>query len=440
VSLKQSIYSKLPWTFKNILVTIYNLRFLNTHSAKYQKLKKEYENFFYESDFTIIEEDQNKRFLELIEYAKKNNRNYHRTLKYIEINSINDIYKIPIISKIEFANLPSSISDEKKIVGYTGGSTGVSTKFYLFENDYIERQANLDFFRGMYGYNFKDSIAWFSGKEIITPSDVKKNKFWVKDYLNNITYYSTFHLSEKYILSMIGELNKSNIEYMAGFPSAIYDIAFIWKQRNIPIEINLKAIFPTSEPLDNNKKEFLKDFFGCVVPDQYASSEGAHFIFECPHGSLHYDMHSGIFEIEDNKLLVTSFTTRCMPLIRFDIGDIIELDDSGKICKCGSKMPIVNKIIGRTEDYLYSPERGKVTVSNISNVIKYLKGVRKLQIIQNDNDFSILVKYISDTKLEKELRYELRYRLGEGIKISYKKVDEIEASKNGKFKMIIHES
>lgn len=436
---KQIIYNNLPWFFKNILVTTYNLRFLKTHSKKYYQLIEEYKRWFYEQDFEKIKKDQNDRFLEFIKYSKENNPYYNDKLKDIEVKSIDDIKNLPIISKVEFANMESSKSEEKRIVGYTGGSTGVSTKFYLFEDDYIERQANLDFFRGMYEYKFKDSIAWFSGKEIINLKDIKNNKFWVKDYLNNITYFSTFHLNEKYILSMIEELNNSKIEFMAGFPSAIYDIAYIWKKNNIPIKIKLKAIFPTSEPLDETKKQFLKEFFNCAVPDQYASSEGAHFIYECPHGTLHYDMHSGIFEIVDNRLLVTSFTTKCMPLIRFDIGDMIELDDSCKICKCGSKMPIVNKIIGRTTDYLYSPERGKVTVSNISNVVKYLKGIRKLQIIQNDNDFSILVKYISDVKLEKELEYELKYRLGENIKITYKKVDEIEASKNGKFKMIIHE-
>ena len=292
----------------------------------------------------------------------------------------------------------------------------------------------------MYGYTFKDKIAWFSGKEIITSRDVNKNKFWVKDYINNIIYFSTFHLREEYIIHMINEINNSNIEFMAGFPSAIYDIAYIWKKNNIPINVKLKAIFPTSEPLEIEKKKFLSDFFNCAVPDQYASSEGAHFIYECPHNTLHYDMHSGVFEIENDKLLVTSFTTRCMPLIRFDIGDLIEFDDDNTLCKCGSRMPKVKKIVGRTSDFLYSPDRGKITVSNISNVVKYLKGIRKLQIIQNDNDYSLLVKYISEQELEQKLEYELRYRLGENINISYQRVDEIEASKNGKYKMILHES
>lgn len=437
-SLKQNMYSSMPWFFKNILITIYNLRFLKTHGYRYRSLIDEYKKTFYEESYNSLKQIQNKRFLEFIVYAKKNNSYYKKTFESIDVKSIDDIKKLPIISKIEFSNLPVSSSDEKKIVGYTGGSTGVSTKFFLFEDDYIERQANLDFFRGMYGYKFKDRIAWFSGKEIITDKEVQNHKFWAKDYINNITYFSTFHLTEENIVHMINEINSSGIEFMAGFPSAIYDIAYIWKERNIPIQINLKAIFPTSEPLEEYKKIFLSEFFDCPVPDQYASSEGAPFIYECPHGTLHYDMRSGIFEIEDGKLLVTSFTTRCMPLIRFDIGDMIEVDNSSKPCPCGSKMPAVKQIIGRSTDYLYSPERGKVTVSNISNVVKYLQGIRKLQIIQNDNDYSLIVKYISDVELEKELEYELRYRLGNKIKISYERVDEIKASKNGKFKMIIH--
>jgi len=435
--IKQKIYLNLPWYCKNCLVTVYNLRFFKTHSKKYKNLIEEYKNKFYEQNIDTIYKNQNKRFLHFIQYVKENNPYYSLILN--DIKSIDDIKYIPTLSKIEFANMSTSSSDETKIVGYTGGSTGVSTKYFLFENDYIERQANLDFFRGMYGYVFRDKIAWFSGKEIIGLKDVSKNKFWVKDYINNITYFSTFHLIEEYILLMIEELNNSNIEYIAGFPSAIYDIAYIWKKKKIRKKLKLKAIFPTSEPLEKYKKDFLEEFFNCPVPDQYASSEGAPFIYECPYKSLHYDMNSGIFEIENDKLLVTSFTTRCMPLIRFDIGDQIEFEKHDKLCSCGSKMPLIKKIIGRTTDYIYSPERGKITVSNISNVVKYLTGVRKLQLIQNDTDYSIHVKYISIENLEKELNYELRYRLGDSIEIFYEKVEEIEASKNGKFKMIIHE-
>ena len=60
---------------------------------------------------------------------------------------------------------------------------------------------------------------------------------------------------------------------------------------------------------------------GCEIKDQYASSEGAPFIFECPHGKMHIDITSGVFEVLDEsgndadmgELVVTSFSTRGTP-------------------------------------------------------------------------------------------------------------------------------
>jgi len=427
-SLKQKIYEKVPPIIKNLLITIYNFRLRAWHGKKYRDSLKKYEYMFFEATFEEIKAAQEKRFLDLINFAKENNDYYKEKLAGIEINSIN------IISKIK----------DKLVVNYTGGTTGKSLKSYYTINDMQERQANLDFFRGMFGYKFGSKTAWFSGKNLVSKKDEFKNVFWVRDYINKITYYSTFHMKKDYIDYMIQDMNKIKPEFFVGFPSAIYAIAYRIKRKNIKIDFKLKAIFPTSEPLLDYQKELLIEVFKCPVPDQYASSEGAPFIYECPYGNLHYDMYSGIFEkrypnSELNEVLVTAFSTHSMPLIRYAIGDGVEFDDLEKKCNCGSQMPLIKKIEGRKMTFVYSKERGIVGAGNISNIVKYTPGIEKIQVIQNDKE-NILIKVVTEDsnhkKISSILESEMRDRLGDKINIEFDFVDEIANEKSGKFVMI----
>lgn len=440
---KQKIYNNLPHALKNVLVTIYNLRQRKSHGKEYYEHLKTYEDYFFNKSLEEIKEEQNRKFMKLIKLVREKNEYFREKLEGIEINSIDDLALIPIMTKDDLRkeSIKTKIS-EPILKGNTGGTTGKSLHFGITERNFSERMACLDFFRGMYGYQYGDEIAWFSGKEIITPKEVKQNKFWVRDLKNKVTYYSTFHLKNEYIDSMIQNIRKRKPKYLAGFPSAMYDITVRWKETGIePLQLN--AIFPTSEPLLESHKKFMSDFFNCPVPDQYASSEGAPFIYESPEGHLHYDMLSGIFEIKDGSksgpVLVTSFTTDYMPLIRYDIGDSIEFPEEGEEYKNYSNMPVVKKIEGRSISFVYSEERGKVTNSNISNVIKYLKGVDKFQIIQNkidEIDVYIVYSGYNKQKTLEAINYELEYRLGNKMKFNYHWVDNISPEKNGKFLMV----
>lgn len=442
---KQNIYNFAPVVLKNILVTIYNFRLKAWHGKKYHDSLQQYEYMFFNASYEEIKNVQEERFLELIKFAKKNNKYYQKTLKDIEIDCISDLSKIPILEKksLRDSRIISDI-DDKLVVNYTGGTTGISLKNYYTINDVQERQGNLDFFRGMFGYKFGSKTAWFSGKELITAKDMKKNIFWIKDYFNNITYYSTFHMKKDYVDYMVQDMNKTKPQFFVGFPSAIYAIAYRIKEKNLKMDFQLKAMFTTSEPLLEYQKKLLEEVFNCPIPDQYASSEGAPFIYECPQGNLHYDMYSGIFErrypdSDSNEVLVTAFPTHSMPLIRYAVGDGVEFDDLDKRCTCGSQMPLVKKIEGRKMTFVYSKERGVVGAGNISNIVKYTPGIEKLQVIQNDKK-NILLKVMTSSgdhaKIVSILEKEMRNRLGQSINIKFEFVDEIANEKSGKFLMI----
>jgi len=102
--------------------------------------------------------------------------------------------------------------------------------------------------------------------------------------------YSSFHLTEKNITYYIDSLNDFKPVAIDGFVSSIYEIAFYIKRKKVKLKFQPKVIFPTSETLTEDYRKTIEEVFNCNVRDQYASSEGAPFVWECEYGNLHYDI------------------------------------------------------------------------------------------------------------------------------------------------------
>src|SRR5699024_6009656 len=117
-----------------------------------------------------------------------------------------------------------------------------------------------------------------------------------------------------------------------GFTTVIHRIAKYINDNKIELKFKPIAIFPTAEALTDEMKYDIENAFKCPVRNKYASSEGAPFITENIHGELEINPESGVFEfqhIQDNiyELIVTGFYTTTTPLLRYRIGDSVELYD-----------------------------------------------------------------------------------------------------------------
>src|SRR5690606_9630684 len=232
-----------------------------------------------------------------------------------------------------------------------------------------------------------------------------------------------------------------------GFPSSVYELCSMASARGLMLENTVKAFFPTAETLLPIHREVIGAVFGCKIADQYASSEGAPFILECEYGRLHIHPLTGVFEVVDEDLqpaqegeiLVTSFSTRGTPLIRYRIGDRIKLAPQGETCACGSCFPLVEYIDGRSSDYLWSPENGKVNLGNISNCTKDAPGIICFQAIQ-EKEGSVVVKLVRGREFTEKDRESflqaLVARLGPNMEVTIDYVDEIPREKSGKFRIV----
>ena len=450
----KNLFFKLPNFIQNTILSIYNSYLYSIrYGGVYKQIKKELLST-YTLSFESLKNIQNKRFISFINFAKENSIFYKKLYKNInleDIKSTNEINLLPIVTKEQLrASIKDvyTISKKKGIVSKTGGTTGKSLEVLFTKKDVQIDYAQLDTFRSLYGYKLGKKTAWFSGKTLLNETDIKKNRFWKYDFINKVRYYSTFHIQEAYLKYYLNDLIKYKPLYMVGFPSTMVEIAKFGIKNNIPFPKNvINTIFPTAESLTKDIRGVLSNYFNARIADQYASSEGAPLIFECIKGNLHMDIRSGVFEVldENNKptnegrLVVTSFTTHGTPLIRYDIGDSLKLSKLTH-CDCGSNLPMVESIHGRINDFVFSPETGKINLGNVSNTLKDVYGIKKFQVIQNTKNKLDIKIIIDDTiftkKDEEKFIKNWQERVGSKMKLNLNYVTHIDSEKSGKFRLI----
>jgi phenylacetate-CoA ligase len=443
MSLKESLVRFSPHFIQNLAVTLFNVyQYKIRHGGSYFDFREYYKKVdrFSKDE---LEQEVNIKKSDFLTYVI-NNSEWYREEKLDNLDKAKVLEKEDIINNLDKIK---TINESEGIVSLTGGTTGASMKVIYTKKDMQERFAILDHFRAQHGYTLGKKTAWFSGKNLVTQKDIEKGICSHYDYINKIRFYSTFLINEKNFDVYWKSLNEFQPEFLVGFPSSVFEICQIAKAKGLKYKGKAKVFFPTAETVLAEHRQVISEVLGCKLVDQYASSEGAPFILECTAGHLHIHPLTGTFEVVDHNLepslsgqmLVTSFTTHGTPLIRYQIGDSITLPDSTQQCACGSIFPLVERIEGRTNDYILSPTHGKVNLGNISNSTKDTKGIVCFQLIQDkvDNiEVKLVVNKEFDTVQELHFISALRERIGNTVHLNLNYVDSIEKEKSGKFRIV----
>lgn len=442
------IYNKSPIFLQNIFTSLQGLKnACNRYCGKYKCAMKEFNNLDY-SNFEKLQQYQNERLKEFVEYAFKNSpfyREFYKDIDIAQVKTVEDLKKLPVLQKeVVRQNISSlyTISPKGAQVSNTSGTTGKSMKFLYDKADLQRRMAYLDHFKAQHGFiNKKMRKASFTSSKIV-PQFQKAKIYWRDNIFVNQRIYSGYHCKGENAKYFVENLNKYKPYSIDGYPSAIYELAKYIINNNIRLDFSPIAVFPTAETLLPHYKELIEKAFGCPVRDQYASSEGAPFITECKCGKLHYCMDTGVIEFcNDGEMLVTCFETHGTPLIRYKIGDKAYLSEN-QICDCGNKMPVVDRIDGRTLDFIYNQDKQKVTSVYLSLVSgDFLNSMKLMQFIQNDySSVDVYVETSEDynSEMNKIIVDKLHYTLGDKMDIRIHVVDEIKKDSSGKFRFIIN--
>ena len=299
-------------------------------------------------------------------------------------------------------------------------------------------------------YELGDKVGVIAGSSLM-PTTKSKLTDNIKAFIMNYKKYSSFDLSDKYMGEIVTGLNKFKPKYLRGYATSIYLFSKHIKDKDSNINFQPKGVFTTAEVLFDYQRELIEDVFDCEVFDQYGLNDGGISAYECEmHKGLHVDMIRSILEVVDDdgnqlesgkegKILATSLHNYAMPFIRYDTGDLGIL--SNEKCECGRDTPLLEKIIGRTTDYLEF-SNGAIIGTPILTILFGKFDIIQYQIVQKDIN-TILVNIVKGKNYRKDDEKEIRdtfYKHVGDINIMFDYVDKIETTKAGKWKFIVRET
>ncbi|MGR5187693.1 hypothetical protein ACPV3S_19935 [Photobacterium damselae] len=411
-----------------------------------------YRNSKYRScyDYLVNSENESIYSLEklnnILNHCYKNIPYYGKLFEIEQIDPklkcLDDLKKIPILTK----ELISKNSDDLlykngkcKVKKCTGGTTGLPMTFWTDRNDAIRENAFVHYHWSKFGFDNKKS-----NRVAILRGVIPRNGHYYEKNHNNLIL-STFMLSENTISFYIEQLNNFDPEFLHVYPSSLDLFTSLLNHSHINLKLkNLKAIFTSSENLNNYQKRMFEKVFNVPVSDLYGHSE--HCVFAIKNGN------NDIYEIEhrygfvellkDNESIInnsdlvgdivsTSYHNYIMPLIRYKTGDraISSGSDAG-----------FKAIVGREQDFFIDKNGSNIPYICNDEAIWCIK--EKIKAYQYHQYLAghVILKLepkseISEVELEKI--YEQFYHIYPTLILTIENNCEIKRTDKGKFKYLV---
>jgi phenylacetate-CoA ligase len=249
-------------------------------------------------------------------------------------------------------------------------------------------------------------------------------------------------------------LRRQNPDYLLTHPTIARRLADHCRDQGARLP-QLKQVITIAENLKPEVRSAVHDAWGVPLVDIYSTREIGYIALQCPdHEHYHIQSEHVLVEVlneegqpcapgEVGKLLVTSLHNLAMPLIRYDIGDYVEV---GRPCPCGRGLPVIQRILGRTQNMLVMPSGERrwplLSSANIATMLEIAPAIREYQFAQKAPDlieFRLAVPQPLAADEEARLTEWVRTKLGAPFGVVFAYFDEIPRTAAGKFEDFVCE-
>jgi phenylacetate-CoA ligase len=200
-------------------------------------------------------------------------------------------------------------------------------------------------------------------------------------------------LSRRPVAAMADAIRLRRPQFIKGLPSSLFCFARCLEEASIR-DLSFRAVFSQGDLLLSAHREALSTAFGCPVLDSFGHMERTVAICQCPDGGYHVNSDYGVLEVVDGtatgtragtgRVVGTSLFNLAMPLLRYELSDVIELFEEPRSCPCGRTLPLVKGVLGRARDILVAPDGRYVTTLFL--LPESVPGVRCAQFVQDPAD------------------------------------------------------
>jgi phenylacetate-CoA ligase len=179
---------------------------------------------------------------------------------------------------------------------------------------------------------------------------------------------------------------------LIGYASAVGLLAC--DQLDGRLSIRPRIVATTSEVRTAEMLERIRAAWSVEPFDVFGSTESLYGGDCAEHAGIHVFEDQCLVEVVDGRLVVTSFIRCTQPLIRYELGDLAELDV--RPCACGRSLARIGAIAGRADDVLDLPAAAGGTVAvhpiAIRSPLSAVAELRRYKVIHDREGLHVLVE------------------------------------------------
>ena len=354
----------------------------------------------------------------------------------------------PVLTKEEVReNAPqmASVPLESLDLVTTSGSSGRPLQVWLDRARGAREQGFIHNVWAAAGYQLGDARLVLRGVQI---QNVDKRPMEWEPALRELRC-SPFHLTDEFMATYVEEAERRGIAYVHGYPSAIAILARHIKRTDHPWRLMVRGIFPISEPLYDEQFALFQDVFSnASVSPFYGMTEKVAFARGSVDDPTIYEFEPlyGWAELVDQKgqsvtepgqvgrLVATGFTTKGLPLVRYDTGDDAELvalpsrDNAWRLS-------VTNLQGRRLPEYLVSREGALISIAALNVHSTNYLALSEFLFVQSEPGFVTLLAVpapgAEQASIEAYLD-EVRKKVGAGIQFDLELRERIDPGARGK--------
>jgi len=145
---------------------------------------------------------------------------------------------------------------------------------------------------------------------------------------------------------------------------------------------SVKFILGSYEFVSVVHRAILQRVFGVPVFNLYGSTETGHLLMENERGEMLASLENVFYELLEpdargvGDLVVTTLTNEIMPLVRYQMGDLVE--------RCGSPCGPAYQVHGRARDTLRGRDGRRVTTLEVDRCFTGVRGIAHYQLRQTE--------------------------------------------------------
>lgn len=359
-----------------------------------------------------------------------------------DVRELRDLEAFPVLTKADIRRhnqaLVSSAFDiaqlrEKR----TSGSTGVPLTIYCDEPAMQWKTACTIRSDEWSGYRLGQRVAKVWGNP-------EYRHFGRKGRLRNYffdraVYLDTLNLNDARIAEFARAIRRYRPGLVFGHAHSLYLVACALKKSGV-LNVRPNGIISTAMILHDWQRAVIEEVFGRKVTNRYGCEEVSLIASECEeHSGLHVNADSLYTEVQsDGKLLVTDIVNRGMPLVRYQVGDVVV--PSSRLCKCGRGLPLIERVEGRDADYVVTPAGTLISgISLTENFANLIPGTAQVQIVQESItqlQIRLVAEDFGDAGRRKVAEL-VRDTFGESVTHEVELVDAIPQEPSGKYRFCI---